>query len=237
MNLRKYAEILRYLDEAADAEGTPAGGAEADAGTADGDAGAADGDAGTEADGDAGTADGDGDGQDNTGDGDGDGDAGDGDTGDGEGESEGYADFTLPEGMEINAARLDKFAPIMKELGLDQAQAQTLVDAEVERVQAQQEEAANAFTQQKQDWFDAAESDKEYGGDKFEQSSKLAGQAIDKFGTPELKKLMDDYGVGNHPEMVRFMYRVGKATQEDNPGQGGDHQQEQGDRASILYPK
>jgi len=64
-------------------------------------------------------------------------------------------------------------------------------------------------------WLDSAKSDKEYGGDKLPQSLAVAQKAMEAFATPELKSLFEATGLGNHPEIVRFMVRAGNAISED----------------------
>jgi len=158
--------------------------------------------------------------------------------GDGSGSDDGKLDFAkleLPDGMTLDQVVVDRFAPLME--GMDQATAQKFATAFAELRQADATDRIEAFSQQKQEWFDVSRSDKEFGGDKFDESAKLAVQAVEKFGTPELRQFMDDYGVGNHPELIRFMVKVGRATQEDNPGGGvGGTSSTPQDRVSILYP-
>lgn len=169
-----------------------------------------------------------------------DGDAADGegggDDGDADNAPENYADFDMPEGVTLDEGMLEVFAPAMKDLGLTQEQAQGLVNIQAQQVQAQQQGQVDAFSQQLEGWITDAKSDKEYGGDKFDESSATALQAVEAFGTPELKTMMETYGVGNHPEMIRFMYRVGQAIKEDSPG-GGKRIEGSKDRTSILYPE
>lgn len=63
-------------------------------------------------------------------------------------------------------------------------------------------------------WESAARADQEIGGDRFGENLAIAKTAIDKFATPELKQMLDETGVGNHPEMVRAFFRAGKLLQE-----------------------
>ena len=69
-----------------------------------------------------------------------------------------------------------------------------------------------------------------------EAKRAIARTAVDKFGTPELKELLVSHGVGNHPEMIRFMVKVGKLTGEDVPGGVTVPSNPAADRVSILYP-
>lgn len=147
-----------------------------------------------------------------------------------------YADFVMPEGISVDETALTEAVPIFKELGLTQAQAQKLVDIEAKRVQASSEKSIEAFTQQKSEWRKQAENDKEFGGDKFEENVKVAQSAMNRFGTPELKQVLEEYGIGNHPEFVRLMVKVGKLTAEDVPGNITTPMQDKQDIVSRLYP-
>lgn len=147
-----------------------------------------------------------------------------------------YADFAMPEGITVDEALLSEVSPIFKELNLTQDQAQKLVDFQARQVQASSQKQVDAFNQLVNDWLDQSRNDKEFGGDKFEQNVSIARSAIDKFGTPGLKQLLEEHGVGNHPELVRFMIKVGKLTVEDVPGGITTPTSKAQDRVSLLYP-
>lgn len=147
-----------------------------------------------------------------------------------------YADFVMPEGIEVDAELLSEFEPVFKELKLTQEQAQKLVDIQAKQVEAGRQSQVDAFNQLMQDWSEQSKSDKEFGGDKFGENVKIAQSAVNQFGTPELKQLLEEHGVGNHPEVIRFMYKVGKLTQEDVPGNTGQQSSPALDRVSMLYP-
>lgn len=150
--------------------------------------------------------------------------------------SEDFEDFDLPEGITADDELLKQAKPLFKELGLNQEQAQKLVSMYADRISEVTQGQVESFNQLTQDWLNQAQSDKEFGGDKFDESIQDARAAINKFGTPELKQLMDETGVGNHPEVIRMMTKVGKLLREDNPGTGGNPTSQPTDRVSILYP-
>lgn len=140
-------------------------------------------------------------------------------------------EFTPPEGQELDANALAVFEPIAKELGLSQEQAQKLVDI-YPQIQQQQ---AEAWSKQVSDWGEQVKADKEIGGDKFNASVGAAQRALDQFGNTELREYLNASGLGNHPALVRFCAKVGKAMAEDTfvvPNQGG-----QRSAADILYGK
>ena len=85
-------------------------------------------------------------------------------------------------------------------------------------------------------WVDAAQADTEIGGPNLAQNVAVAKKAMDKFGTPELSKLLDETGLGNHPEIVRAFYRAGKAISEDRFVGGGGPGFGSVDPAKRLFP-
>lgn len=147
-----------------------------------------------------------------------------------------YADFEMPEGVQIDETLLAEAVPIFKELELSQEQAQKLVDFQAQQVQAGTQKQVDAFNQLKTDWLDQSKKDGEFGGDKFDENVKVARSAVAQYGTPELKQLLEDHGVGNHPELIRFMVRVGQTLKPDVPGAEGHSTSKAEDRVSILYP-
>jgi hypothetical protein len=154
--------------------------------------------------------------------------------GEGEQVPETYEDFTLPEGIVMDEAKLGLANEVFKELNLTQVQAQKLIDLQTGMTSDLVEQQAEAFSQLKNTWLNDAQKDKEIGGDKFDENVAVAQKAMAVYGTEEFKKLMEDYGVGNNPEMLRFLYRVGQPLMDDNPGNGGVVHQEKS-RKDIMY--
>jgi hypothetical protein len=148
-------------------------------------------------------------------------------------------EFKLPEGVDLKGEALDELKAFAKEKGLTQEEAQKLADLGAKQAQGF---AAQVVAQQKEataKWAEETTSDKEIGGDKLPENLAVAKQALDKFGSPALKALLNQSGLGNHPEVVRFMVRAGKAISEDGRIISGDAGQS--DRAKTplenrLYP-
>lgn len=146
-----------------------------------------------------------------------------------------YSDFVLPDGVELDSGLYERATPVFKEMGLTQEQAQKFVSLYADQIQASHESQVESFNQTTQEWLDNAKADKEIGGDKFDENIALAKEALGKFGTPELATLLNDTGVGNHPEIIRILTKVGALLKEDQPGGGGNNAGEKPDRATILY--
>lgn len=134
---------------------------------------------------------------------------------DAEGAPDSYADFTVPEGVALNAEGVAQLQAFGKEHNLSQTAAQQVVDMGVQLQQQWHQAAVDAFNTTRQGWREASQNDKEFGGPNLVQNMGVAVRAREQFGTPELAKLLNDYGLGDHPEVIRFFYRAGKATSED----------------------
>jgi len=139
-----------------------------------------------------------------------------------EGAPEAYEDFTAPEGVELDAEVLEEFKTVAKDLNLPQEAAQKVADLGVQMAQKWADAQTEASTALIGEWRETAKADKEIGGDNLPANLSLAKQAVEKFGTPELSQMLEDYRMGDHPEMIRFFVRVGKAVSEDTFVAGGN---------------
>lgn len=126
-----------------------------------------------------------------------------------------YEEFTAPEGVDLDPALSGDLKTLAKELDLTQEQAQKVADLGAKLTQTHVAKQAEALAAAAQEWETQARADTEYGGDGFESNLGHAKKAIDAFATPELKKLLNETRLGNHPEVIRFMVRAGKAISED----------------------
>jgi len=122
-------------------------------------------------------------------------------------------EFKAPEGMEFTPSVIDAYSGVAKKAGLSQEVAQELIDTVTPAIAAAQIEQMKATHKE---WTDAATVDKEFGGEKLKENLGVARKALDTFGTPELRTLLDTTGFGNHPEVLRLLYRTGKAISEDS---------------------
>ena len=144
---------------------------------------------------------------------------------------ESYEVFDLPDDFDMNEDTLGEYHTFAKENNLTQEQAQRGVDMVAQMKQAEM----NQWVEQQKSWVDTAKQDAEYGGDKFEENIAVAVKARDSFGTSEFNEMLDSSGLGNHPEMIRFLNRVGKAISEDSVVVGGNSTSALS-REAVLYP-
>ena len=140
-------------------------------------------------------------------------------------------ELKMPDGVQLDSAAAEEFTAIAKELKLDQAAAQKLADIGAKMATRQ----AEAHAQLVETWTEQVKTDKDIGGDKLDENLGVARKAIDTFGSPELKALLNSTGLGNHPEVVKLAFKVGKAISEDRFVTGAPKGAET-DMAKKLFP-
>ncbi len=149
--------------------------------------------------------------------------------------ADGKYTITAPEGMQVDQEMVDALAPAFKEIGLTGKQAQQLADKFTEmqtkrakeyadKPEGQWSMASYAYFQKNgtpDKWADTAKTDKEIGGARWDGTVSTAVRAVNTLGSPGLKEYFEASGAGNHPEVIRFMAKVGAMIKEDSPAADG----------------
>ena len=141
-------------------------------------------------------------------------------------------DFTLPEGFTANEELAGDLKALAKENGLSKEVTQKFADLGVKMQQQQ----AEAWQTQVDQWAEQVKADKELGGEKFNENISLAKQALDKFGGQELKDLLQSTGFGNHPAIVKAFYNIGKSVSNDTLVVSNGSSKSEKSAASIMFP-
>lgn len=160
-----------------------------------------------------------------------------------EGAPEAY-ELTAPEGFTLDAESIELATPIFKELNLTNDQANKLMPVAAqfaERIQQQGQQAIlTEVTAQRKAWAEEAQNDPDIGGAKWQETQDLAARALDGLGYPKgspFRSFLTDSGLGNHPEMIRAMRKIGELVGEDGDFVRGDKgAQVKKSREEILYP-
>lgn len=127
-------------------------------------------------------------------------------------------EFKAPEGSTLNEATMADFSTVARELNLTNEAAQKLIDHMAPKIAQQNAEAfQKQLTEARTAWQTSVKADKEFGGDKLTENLSVAKKALDAFGSPELRTLLETTGLGDNPEIIRAFYRAGKAMSEDKP--------------------
>lgn len=130
-------------------------------------------------------------------------------------------ELKLPEGSLLATETVQKIEEFAKANKLSPEKAQELLVREDALLKSHVESQLSAHNERVESWRVAASKDKEIGGEAFGQNAELAKRAVEKFGSTELKQMLDVTGFGNHPEVIRVFARIGKAMSEDKIISGG----------------
>lgn len=136
--------------------------------------------------------------------------------------ADGKYTLTMPDGVEVDQELLDAIGPDFKDIGLTNAQAQRLADRFIQVQQDRATKQVEGWGKTVQKWADDAKADADIGGDKWDATVTASRRAVSKLGTPALREYLEASGGGNHPELIRFMAKVGAMISDDNPPSGKD---------------
>ncbi|MGQ0585433.1 MAG: hypothetical protein ACT4O6_26125 [Reyranella sp.] len=146
-----------------------------------------------------------------------------------------YEPFALPQGVEVDTAALEAAQSLFAEARLSQPQAQKLVDLYAGKMNELVQRQISAAESRQTAWVAEVKNDPELGGRRFEQARAAAQKALNRFGTPELRRTLDELWVGNNPQLFRFFARVGQALSEDRYV-GAQSSASRLTAAETLYP-
>ena len=143
-------------------------------------------------------------------------------------------DIQLPLDVSFAPADLKDFKALSAQLDLSKQQIQKLVDFEAACAKRRAEESAAQKQQQCVAW--ANETKAQYGA-ALEQEITFALRAANTFGGPELRALLEETGLGNHPVIIRTLSGIGRTISEDACPGGTPAAPQDKTFAEALYGK
>ena len=121
--------------------------------------------------------------------------------------------YNFKEEYGFSAEDNTKLTDVFKKAKLSQEQADILLNAyhgDVANLGQQfDNELQAAIVNQRNTWANQVKADNELGGQNFANTKLNIGRVMQQFGTPELKKFLNESGLGYNPDFVRFMNKVG----------------------------
>ena len=136
---------------------------------------------------------------------------------------EAYQPFTLPEGAKLDDKALERATSVFKELNLDQAGAQKVIDLH----NAISKEFSDGLTarvnQMREDWRAAVKADKDMGPNlsKVSESIGRAKSLLPPDVRDAFSQAMDQTGVGDHPAFVKALWKLSEMITEGRPVTAG----------------
>lgn len=127
-------------------------------------------------------------------------------------------EINVPEGIEIDEKTLTSFKEIIADAKLSPSErGQKLADMHASALKAAVEGPVKEWMDTQAKWTAEVKADPEMGGQNFNDMTATIAKAIDAIGGDKAKAMREAFiftGAGNHPEIVRLMYRMGKALTE-----------------------
>ncbi len=141
------------------------------------------------------------------------------------------SDMELPEGVTISKDMLAELGAVAGELGLTKENTAKLLPLGQKMAQEMATRQNDAYNATRTEWRDQVAADKDIGG---AENLAIASKALQTYGTPELRKLLNDTGLGDNPEIIRVFHKIGKTLQEDTIEKGGSGSKP--NPLDALYP-
>lgn len=142
-------------------------------------------------------------------------------------------ELTAPKGHSTSAGVLGAFSTAAFEAGLNQEIAQKLLGKVVPDLAAMQ---AKQIETERAEWSKATKLDKEIGGDKLDENLAATKKVLNAFASAPLQQLLEETGLGSHPEFLRMLFKISKGVSEDKIVQGNGSQTEETSLAKRLFP-
>lgn len=143
--------------------------------------------------------------------------------------------FQFAPETQVDSALIEEFRRFAFEQKMSLENARLMAKFYETYVQGQSKKQAREQEELWRTMQSACESDKEYGGTCFHENMRYAKAAMLRFDDGSLAKILNETGFGSHPEVVRFMYRVGRALAEKDMPKAQTAAKEPS-AAELFYP-
>jgi hypothetical protein len=124
-------------------------------------------------------------------------------------------ELKAPEKSLLPATHAEKIVALAKERGFSNEQAQAVYEAESAHFKEYVDTAVQAEQKKVAGWKDDLMKDPSFSGDKLAEYNTGATELINKYGDPELMKLLQDTGFAYHKSVARFLQKVHNASKPD----------------------
>lgn len=133
---------------------------------------------------------------------------------DGKAEAIAKVEIKVPEGAVIDEKSMGALKEILAEAKIPNDVGQKLFDMHAAAVKDLVEGPVKLWMDTQAKWQATVKADPEMGGTNFSNVTETIAKAIDSIGGKEAAAMREAFvftGAGNHPEIVRLMYRMSKA--------------------------
>ncbi len=115
------------------------------------------------------------------------------------------------DGAKLGGEVQTALSAVARELDLTNDAAQKIVDGMAPALLKQSQANIKAMVD---GWAEETKNDPVIGGDKLKETLSLANKGL-ALGTPGLRQLLDETGLGNHKEVITFLAQIGRKVSPD----------------------
>ena len=145
-----------------------------------------------------------------------------------------YKDFEVPEGVKLEGGILDKFKEKAKSLNLSQKDAQEFVNLGSEIAKDAVDSIQNNFKELRNEWVEDLKGDKEFGGQKLDETIQKAQRVLRKYADSEFLDFLEA-GMGDNAHLVKMLARIDSVLSEDVQNTGGPGKGDSRTHAQKIY--
>ncbi|MCC7304755.1 MAG: hypothetical protein IT558_00690 [Alphaproteobacteria bacterium] len=142
-------------------------------------------------------------------------------------------DMALPEGFKADPELIKELEGFVNEHGLTKEAAEKLAPLGAKVAERAVAQINEGYAEVRNGWREAVANDPVIGN---KQAMAIANKGLEAYGSPELRKLADETGLGDHPEFIRAFHKIGLTVKEDVIERGGSGDLKSSDAAEVMYP-
>lgn len=124
-------------------------------------------------------------------------------------------DLKAPDGSLLKDTDIQRIGDFAKANNLSKEQAQAVLASEHSNVAKIYGDLNNQAKNNTETWMRQVREDNEMGGANYDRSVLHAQRGLNKYFEPGFVKMLNDTGLGNHPELVRGFSRIGALMADD----------------------
>lgn len=128
----------------------------------------------------------------------------------------------LAENSRMDNSMLEAVTAYAKENNLSKDMAAGLLSKQEELLSSWVESKTEEMMAVRDSWSDAVRNDKVLGGDNLDKTIESARRVVDRFASEEFVGMLIETGYGDHPEVVRFLTKIGSLMENDTLITGKD---------------
>lgn len=144
-------------------------------------------------------------------------------------------ELKIPEGLSISEDYAEQIQTHAKELGLSQEQAQKLVDRDASLIKEHHEHQKELMQVQAELWEEELRKDKDFGGEKYDETVSYARKAIKQYASPEIIEWLEESKFGSNDKLVKMFARIGRDFSADTFERGSSRPPQSRDDRDIFY--